>query len=656
MSLYELLSILLLFLGQAITTTSRVDLANDCPPSRCSQSGPEIKLPLSLNSAPGYCRLFSSGLNLSCSDNNTLLLHSPSPSPSPSGGGGGGSSDVVDAIDYNRGLIKLSRPWAACPWQTNSTTIDDSDPYFYYDCPLRFERYSYPDCYPFYTMENILYTLTNCTAELVSRNIRNESIAGPISCLSGGTGTGYFVYAVDSRSVAIDSLPSYCSVVYRGTAGCTYWTRNLSFREEMEDFSKTVPWDYDNNDCTLCRGSCWPKKAGRSCGYNQATNQTFCIPNNHGGHGPHVALIIGLCIAAFVILISLSVAYYIYQKFDKENLTRLKVEKFLAMYKSTNPTRYTYASIKKVTKNFKHKLGQGGYGSVYKGEILDGIPVAVKMLEISRTGDEFINEVVTMGRIHHVNVVRLLGYCPEGPRRALIYEFMPNQSLDRFIFPREYREAAAPPFSMEKLQEIVLGTARGIEYLHQGCDQRILHFDIKPHNILLDRDFNPKISDFGLAKLCSRDESAITMTAARGTKGYIAPEVYSRNFGTVSHKSDVYSFGMLVLEIVSGRRNVDPSIDNQSDAYLPEWSYNLLLIQQEGSDTVVEMDCDDVSEIARKLIIVALWCIQWSPADRPSMTKVVQMLMGNSDSLEIPPKPFVSSSVDQHDVVPIPLN
>ncbi|KAJ6792718.1 rust resistance kinase Lr10-like isoform X1 [Iris pallida] len=439
MSLDEFVSILplLIFLAQAITTTSRADLANDCPPSRCSQSGPEIRLPLSLNSAPGYCRLFSSSLNLSCSDNNTLLLHSPSPSPSPSGGGGG-SSNVVDAIDYNRGLIKLSRPWAACPWQTNSTTIDDSDPYFYSYCPLRLIRYSYPDCYPFNDMENIIYTLTNCTSELVSSNIRNESIAGPISCLSGGTGTGYFVYAVDSLHTAVDSLPSYCSAAYRGTAGCTgYRTQNWTFREEMEDFSRTVPWDYDNNDCTLCRGSCtWPKQAGRSCGYNQATNQTFCIPNNHDTatriQRTHVVLITGLCIAAYVILISLSVAYYIYQKFDKENLTRLKVEKFLAMYQSTNPTRYTYASIKKVTKNFKHKLGQGGYGSVYKGEILDGIPVAVKMLEISRTGDEFINEVVTMGRIHHMNVVRLLGYCPEGPRRALIYEFRINRWIGSF--------------------------------------------------------------------------------------------------------------------------------------------------------------------------------------------------------------------------------
>ncbi|KAF0899009.1 hypothetical protein E2562_012700 [Oryza meyeriana var. granulata] len=123
-----------------------------------------------------------------------------------------------------------------------------------------------------------------------------------------------------------------------------------------------------------------------------------------------------------------------------------------------------------------------------------------------------------------------------------------------------------------------------MEYLHQGCNQRILHFDIKPHNILLDYSFNPKISDFGLAKLCARDQSIVTLTAARGTMGYIAPELYSRNFGAISYKSDVYSFGMLVLEMVSGRRNSDPTIEDQNEFYFPEWIYERVI---NGQDLVL---------------------------------------------------------------------
>ena len=136
-------------------------------------------------------------------------------------------------------------------------------------------------------------------------------------------------------------------------------------------------------------------------------------------------------------------------------------------------------------------------------------------------GEEFINEVSTMGRIHHVNVVRMVGFCADGFRRALVYEFLPNESLEKFIFPGE--DALDPSLSWERLHDIALGVAKGIEYLHQGCDHRILHFDIKPHNILLDNNFNPKIADFGLAKLCSKEKSAVSMTAARGTMGYIAP-------------------------------------------------------------------------------------------------------------------------------------
>ncbi|KDO38778.1 hypothetical protein CISIN_1g0392311mg, partial [Citrus sinensis] len=238
--------------------------------------------------------------------------------------------------------------------------------------------------------------------------------------------------------------------------------------------------------------------------------------------------------SAFAIGILIFIAFYFKRKLSSYNSTAscLNIETFLRNYRSLSPKRYGYADIKKMTNSFKYKLGQGGYGSVYKGKLLDGSNVAVKVLNDSKgNGKEFINEVASISRTSHVNVVALLGFC--------------------------LRVA-------EELSSTI-GIARGLEYLHLGCSTRILHFDIKPHNILLDEDFCPKISDFGLAKICNRKESIISMTGARGTVGYIAPEVFCRNIGEVSYKSDVYNYGMMIFEMTGGRKNVDV-VDNGSTA------------------------------------------------------------------------------------------
>ncbi|KAK9147293.1 hypothetical protein Scep_006050 [Stephania cephalantha] len=270
------------------------------------------------------------------------------------------------------------------------------------------------------------------------------------------------------------------------------------------------------------------------------------------------------------------------------------------------------------------------------------IPVAVKILNCAKdNGEDFINEVGTMGTIHHVNVVRLFGFCADEFNRALVYEFLHNDSLEKFIFLRNSKNAF---LGWPKLQDIAIGIAKGIEYLHQGCDQRILHFDIKPHNILLDYNLNPKISDFGLAKLCSKDKSAVSMSAARGTMGYIAPEVVSRNFGNVSHKSDVYSFGMMLLEMVGGRKNIDAMAENSSQVYFPEWIYGRL---HEAEHLEIKVESEGDEKIAKKLSIVGLWCVQWYPVDRPSISSVVQMLEGETENLTIPPNPFASTTTPE---------
>uniref|UniRef100_A0A2N9F692 Protein kinase domain-containing protein n=1 Tax=Fagus sylvatica TaxID=28930 RepID=A0A2N9F692_FAGSY len=294
-----------------------------------------------------------------------------------------------------------------------------------------------------------------------------------------------------------------------------------------------------------------------------------------------------------------------------------------------------------MTNSFKDKLGQGGYGGVYKGKLQDGCFVAVKVLKESKgDGEEFINEVASISRTSHVNIVTLKGFCFEGSNRALIYEFLHNGSLEKFIY-KGNASNSDHQLGWETLYKIAVGIARGLEYLHRGCNTRILHFDIKPHNILLDENFCPKISDFGLAKICPREKSIISMVGARGTIGYIAPEVFSRSFGGVSHKSDVYSYGMMILEMVGGRKNIDVSVDCTSEIYFPHWIYKRLELDEELGlqDLLNEADQEGV----RKMILVSLWCIQTDPSNRPPMSRVVEMLEGSLDSLQIPPKPFLSS-------------
>ncbi|GLT91837.1 hypothetical protein SLE2022_097080 [Rubroshorea leprosula] len=302
--------------------------------------------------------------------------------------------------------------------------------------------------------------------------------------------------------------------------------------------------------------------------------------------------------------------------------------------------RYSFKDVEKMTNKFKDKLGEGGFGAVYKGKLSDGCLVAVKVLNKAKdSGESFMNEVASISRTSHVNIVTLLGFCFEGHQRALVYKFMQNGSLEKFI-RRENPLDSNSRLNWETLYQIAVGIARGLEYLHRGCNTRILHFDIKPHNILLDDDFCPKISDFGLAKLCPRKESMVSMADARGTIGYIAPEVFCRNIGRVSHKSDVYSYGMMVLEMVGERENVNFE-SNHSSEYFPQRIYKHLELDEELG--IWNIRNEDDKERARKMTIVGLWCIQTNPSDRPPISKVLEMLQGNLDSLEIPPKPFFSS-------------
>ncbi|KAK2458705.1 LEAF RUST 10 DISEASE-RESISTANCE LOCUS RECEPTOR-LIKE PROTEIN KINASE 2.5 [Trifolium repens] len=328
--------------------------------------------------------------------------------------------------------------------------------------------------------------------------------------------------------------------------------------------------------------------------------------------------------------------------FKKESSTHQSIEEFLKRHGPLPAARYNYSDVKKITNSFRNKLGQGGYGTVYKGKLHDECAVAVKVLSESKgNGEDFVNEVASISRTSHVNVVRLLGFCLDGSKKALLYEFMPNGSLEKFIYEEKNSLKDDRQLDCKTLYDIAIGVARGLEYLHRGCNTRILHFDIKPHNILLDEDFCPKISDFGLAKICIRKDSIVSIFGARGTPGYIAPELFSRSFGGVSHKSDVYSYGMMVLEMVGQRKNIKVEVDSSSELYFPHWIYKRLELNQDFGLRCIKNEIDE--EMVRKMTVVSLWCIQTDPKNRPAMHKVVEMLEGSLQVLEIPPKPFLCS-------------
>ncbi|CAI9282646.1 unnamed protein product [Lactuca saligna] len=346
--------------------------------------------------------------------------------------------------------------------------------------------------------------------------------------------------------------------------------------------------------------------------------------------------IIGIMLMLFVIICR--------KKRLWENLVALRlgtttnhdIEIFIRNFGHIAPKRFKYSEIKKMTNSFYEKLGQGGYGSVYKGQMPDGQLVAVKLLtKAIGNGQDFINEVASIGRTSHVNIVTLIGFCFDGKKRALVYMLMSKGSLDKFLHGDICR------LEWNTLFQIAKGIARGLEYLHQHCNTRIIHFDIKPHNILLDEDFVPKISDFGLAKLCKRKESLVSVTGARGTAGYMAPEVFFKSFGGASHKSDVYSYGMMVLEMTGARKKNKSNDTSMSEAYFPDWIYKEV---ESGDNLGVDgVTTEEEEELARKLVMVSLWCIQSDPLDRPSISKVVEMLEGSFQSLKVPPRRFWSS-------------
>ncbi|GJX76565.1 G-type lectin S-receptor-like serine/threonine-protein kinase SD2-5 [Tanacetum coccineum] len=348
------------------------------------------------------------------------------------------------------------------------------------------------------------------------------------------------------------------------------------------------------------------------------TSQTFApSPKNRS----ELVKLISLTTGSFIVMLVVVVGFIIFI-IRKRKLNVDMEEDYLDQVPGM-PTRFCYEELQNATDNFSKKLGEGGFGSVFEGILQeDNSKIAVKCLEgLGQVKNSFLAEVESIGSIHHVNLVRLRGFCAWKSQRLLVYEFMSNGSLDQWIYHGDREHI----LGWECRKKIILDIAKGLTYLHEDCRQKIIHLDIKPQNILLDDDFNAKVSDFGLSKLIDRNQTQVLTTRVKGTPGYIAPEWWS---SVITEKVDVFSFGVVLLEILCGRKIFDRSLQEESwhllAVFQRSWEQGVLLDMVDRYSEDMQAHGTEVVEMMK----VASWCLQTNFARRPSMSSVVKVLEG----------------------------
>ncbi|MED6204997.1 hypothetical protein PIB30_013993 [Stylosanthes scabra] len=366
-----------------------------------------------------------------------------------------------------------------------------------------------------------------------------------------------------------------------------------------------------------------------------------CIEGSEGISKTHIPLILGVTFSIVVVLAS-AITFVLWKRKiipRKDKVNNKRYREHLKDWKLGEQDNegievpyFDFESILAATENFSHanKLGQGGYGPVYKGKLQSGEVVAIKRLShVSSQGlEEFKNEVVLIAKLQHRNLVRLRGYCIDENEKILLYEYMHNKSLDSLIFD----PAKSPLLDWKMRFDIVLGVARGMLYLHQDSRLRVIHRDLKTSNILLDEEMQPKISDFGLAKIVGGKETEANTERVVGTYGYISPD------GLFSTKSDVFSFGIVVLEIISGKKNKGFYQSNEFSS-LMGYTWKLLTEDKllELMDISVKESCNP-NEFMR-CAQIGLLCVQNDPHDRPSMSDIVILLVSENATIPYPKQP-----------------
>ncbi|TKY63227.1 Cysteine-rich receptor protein kinase 42 [Spatholobus suberectus] len=392
---------------------------------------------------------------------------------------------------------------------------------------------------------------------------------------------------------------------------------------------------------------CLPKREGRAlnagCYLRYSTQKFYSEEGDAGGENGSLrrkgVVVAEVLASAAVLMLALSASYVAFTKLSKKKKENNNLGQISSSI-SKSSLNYKYETLEKATYYFNpsRKIGQGGAGSVFKGILPNGKVVAVKRLIFNNRQwvDEFFNEVNLISGIEHKNLVKLLGCSIEGPESLLVYEYLPKKSLDQFIFEKNRTQI----LNWKQRFNIILGAAEGLAYLHEGTKIRIIHRDIKSSNILLDENLTAKIADFGLARCFGADKSHLS-TGIAGTLGYMAPEYLIR--GQLTDKADVYSFGVLVLEIVSGRRN---NVFREDSGTLLQtvWKLHRSNTLTEAVDPCLGDDFP-VTEASR-VFQIGLLCTQASASLRPSMSQVVCMLSNSNVDVPTPNQPpFLNTGV-----------
>ncbi|KAJ7552997.1 hypothetical protein O6H91_06G080100 [Diphasiastrum complanatum] len=353
-----------------------------------------------------------------------------------------------------------------------------------------------------------------------------------------------------------------------------------------------------------------------------------------------IAAVVSLCCVLIVLGVGLAV-WYIKSNRRKKMMILMKdtkmMEPSMINLKANflyGPRKFTYRELSAATNNFSEKLvlGRGGFGSVYKGVLqADGTIVAVKRTSKSSSQGEreFVAEVSIIGRLRHRNLVELIGWCHEKGELLLVYEFMPNGSLDKVLFSSDAEER----LDWNRRYDIACGLASALLYLHEEWEQQVVHRDVKASNVMLDANFTARLGDFGLARLIDHNQNPET-TIAAGTMGYVAPEVSQT--GKATTKSDVYSYGIVALEVACGRRPIDRSLA-ASEAVLLDWVWQLHAAGRitDAADVDKEKETVDLAQV-RCLLQLGLACSHPDPNSRPSIRQVLQILKGDATLAALP--------------------
>ncbi|KAL8211245.1 hypothetical protein R6Q57_005682 [Mikania cordata] len=527
--------------------------------------------------------------------------------------------------------------------ETRSCGTSDGGNMIYDDCSIRYENFGVNFGNSNEVLDDDAPPGEVCSNETTSQTITtfNQVVENLLSDIRDATPRTSNLYVASTRQVSTSNATVYA------IAQCV---RNVS-QAICQSCLNTAYKNVQN---------CLPNKEGRAIDFfcfmrysdtpffqrNQTTNVVPFLTK--GEASSNAAMIAGVSSAAGLVLVILAFWLW-YRKMKKAK--NVEGSKLISEFGLQSKTSYTYQQLRLVTNDFgeEYRIGKGGFGEVYKAIIDDENVVAVKKLHVgyARAKVEFENEVRLISNVQHRNLVRQLGCCIEGPDLLLVLELIPQGSLDKFLWGEK-----RGTLNWEKRFDIIFGVARGLTHLHNEFHVKIIHRDIKLSNILLDNDFQPKICDFGLARLQPDDQTHVS-TRLAGTLGYMAPEYATK--GHLSEKVDTYSFGIVILEIISGRRCTDENFSGPDTSHLLEHAWKLY---EKGMHIELIDQALDIEEQHKanvmKTIEIALMCTQSPVTLRPTMSEVVLML--SSGPSLVPGKLIKPSFIDSRRVIHIGAN